>query len=1590
MTTIAEVLADMRARSTTTRELGDRFEVLMVSYLKTDPLYQQQFSDVWLWMNWTGREGKTDTGIDLVAKDREGDGYCAIQCKFYEPEHHLQKADLDSFFTASGKRPFTSRIIISTTDLWSKHGEDALSDQRIPVTRLRVQDLDQSAVDWGQFSPKAPTQLRLKARNQLRPHQIRALDDVLAGFEKHERGKLIMACGTGKTFTTLKIAERLARDKGVNHQTNVLFLVPSISLISQTLREWTTQCEMPLRSFAVCSDPKVGKRSESEDISTHDLALPATTDPRRLLARVGTTVRRAGLTVIFSTYQSIAVVAGAQEEGLAEFDLIVCDEAHRTTGVTLAGEDESAFVRIHDQSFVKSRRRLYMTATPRLYDDITKSSAAESSAVLCSMDDEALYGPEFHRLGFGKAVSEDLLSDYKVLILTVDEKYVARSFQSQVADENNEIKLDDAVKIIGCWNGLAKRSGGDADGFDFASDASPMRRAVAFSRSIRESELLTRTFNEVLGMFDDVDEDDLRCTVEHVDGKMNALLRNAKLDWLRGESEPNTCRILSNCRCLSEGIDVPSLDAVLFLNPRNSVVDVVQSVGRVMRKSPGKQYGYIILPVGIPSDVEPAKALSDNKRYKVIWQVLQALRAHDDRFNATINKIDLNKKKPDNIMVGTVGYDSDSGSAERAEQQMQIAFGILAEEWRDAIYAKIVTRVGERTYWEDWARDVSAIASRHRSRIKALLDAPGLPVRSEFEGFLQGLRQNLNESITEDQAIDMLSQHLITKPVFDALFEDYSFAQHNPVSQVMQKMVDALDVHSLEAEIDSLRGFYESVRMRAEGIDNAVGRQKIITELYEKFFKLAFPITAESLGIVYTPVELVDFIIKSVEATLRSEFDLSLADKDVHVLDPFTGTGTFIVRLLQSGLIEPSDLARKYANELHANEIVLLAYYIAAINIEATYHDITGSGYQPFEGIVLTDTFRMSEGGGSMDDIFFPENNERIRRQQKSQIRVILGNPPYSFGQANEKDDNKNLAYPVLDSRIRATYAARSSAGNSNRLYDSYIRAFRLASDRIGDRGIVGFVSNGSFIDSGSADGFRRTLCDEFSSIYCFNLRGNTRTSGEVARKEGGQTFGPASRTPIAITLLVKNPAATGSCRPHYHDIGDYLSREQKLEIVDGFGSIEQVPWQVITPDSNGDWVNLRSELFESFTPLGAKTDKTASALFRTYSMGVNTGRDAWVYNFSHSSVSETVNRMIDFYNEQTAAFAALVEAGAARATAEEVGDFIDRDPKRISWAANLREDLRKGKLAHFRADRIVPSMYRPYCKQWIYMDRQLNERVYQLPRLFPTPEHRNLIIVTSGAGSGARYSVLVTDEVPNLTLTGAGSPTQCFPLYWYQERGQDSSSRMFDVDAGSPADDHFVRRDAITDWALATYQSRYGEELAREDIFFYVYGILHSPEYKVRFAADLGKMIPRIPMVEDFWGFSEAGRKLAALHLGYESAEPYPVGSSQTEGLTPEQLRVTKMRFGSNGDRTTIVYNSFVTLSDIPLEAYEYEVNGRSAIEWIVDRYRVKVDKDSGILNDPNEWSEDPRYVLDLVKRIVTVSIGTVKIVGGLPALSF
>jgi predicted helicase len=1226
--------------------------------------------------------------------------------------------------------------------------------------------------------------------------------------------------------------------------------------------------------------------------------------------------------------------------------------------VTLAGNDESNFVRVHDNNFIKGSKRLYMTATPRIYAEASKAKAEEASAVLASMDNEEQYGQEFHRLNFGNAVSRGLLSDYKVLVLTVSEAQVSKSLQKILTD-GDELKLQDAIKIVGCYNGLRKRS---TNPDDFAVDTAPMRTAVAFSRSIKESKRIADLFGTVTKALnvEAKEKNGLIAEADHVDGTFNVMARNERLDWLKDTKTKNTVRVLSNARCLSEGVDVPALDAVLFLNPRDSQVDVVQSVGRVMRKSDGKQYGYVILPIAVPAGKSAEEALADNKNYKVVWQVLQALRAHDERFDALVNKIDLTGNAGGVIEIidaspGTGEGEWDGDSQQKDRDQVPL-FDFDFSDWKDAILAKIVQKVGERTYWENWAKDVAAIATDHISRITHLVDGADSKLALAFARFLKGIQDNLNPSISKRDAIEMIAQHLITKPVFDALFDGYAFTDLNPVSVSMNRMVSAIEESSMNLENESLEGFYESVRLRASGIDDAGAKQKIIKELYEKFFRIAFSGTSDRLGIVYTPNEIVDFVIQSTEDIMKNEFGKSIGDEGVQVLDPFTGTGTFVVRLLQSGIIPKTNLKSKFQNELHANELVLLAYYVAAVNIEETYHSLMGGDYLPFDGIVLTDTFQMAEGKDSLDvQGLFPENNSRAVLQNSQKIQVILGNPPYSIGQESVDDQNPNFKYEDLDASILGTYAARGNAGAKNSLYDSYIRAFRWASNRIEDRGVISFVTNGAWIDSRSADGFRDTLTKEFNSIYVLNLRGNARTQGEVRKREGGGVFGEGSRTPVAITLLVKNPASTERGVVHYIDIGDYLTREEKLAKVASGRSFSQMNAEKIIPDANLDWINKRDADYGNYIPLVSKDKSQREVIFEHYSSGVETSRDALAYNFSKEKVVGNMKRAVDLYNSCLDDPKSAVAAGNI-----------------LSWSRSLKNDLARGRYAQFDESNMRVSSYRPFTKQWLYFDKLFNEYRYKMTEYFPKGDEQTLVLCVTGQGSNSPFSALVTDLTPNRQFM---EKAMILPFSIPVNTEAEDRAVLFKSEHESAPN--------ISEWAVQTFSSKFGRALTRVEIFEYVYGVLNSKDYIERYAFDLRKDVPRIPLLKDFEEVIRIGRALIDLHLNYENLDEFGKKSelSRTE-------RIEKLRFGTNKDKSRIIVSSTETISDIPSEAFEYLVNGKPAIEWVMDRYQVRKDGYTAIVNDPNEW-ESAAYVSSLLRKVITLSLETNKLRSAFPELS-
>lgn len=1377
----------------------------------------------------------------------------------------------------------------------------------------------------------------------------------------------------------------------------------------------------------MCSDTKVGKGAE--DIASYDLEVPVSTNGNRLAEVFNTGKHSAGLHVVFSTYQSLPTVHDAQHNGLDDFDLVICDEAHRTTGVTLAGEDASNFVRIHEADYIKADKRLYMTATPKLFDDDVKDKAADHSAELASMDDEGVYGPEFHRLGFGEAVERGLLTDYKVLVMTVDEDVAAEALANA---PGQLVNLTTASAIIGAWNALAKRSGklqGTKDGFEV--NAKPMQRTVAFAKDIKHSKQIADSFPALVAAHQEslhehaaledisLHNTDVAVVAQHVDGTMNAMQRSSRINWLEADIAPTESRVLTNARCLSEGVDVPGLDSVIFFQPRNSMVDVVQSVGRVMRKAEGKDYGYIILPVAVPPGVSPSQALNDNTRFKVVWQILNALRAHDDRFNAKINSIALNEGNPDELpvvvdpvvkpkkpIVDPVPSPTDNPTD--ADTAKQIALFSL-ERWQEAIYTKLVDKVGSRTYWEDWADDVAKIAENQVTRITKLVDGADKHLRAEFDDFVDGLRNNLNDGIGEADAISMLSQHLITAPVFNALFDNHDFIENNPVAQVMQRMTDALQDAHLDSETESLEKFYDSVRVRASEVTSASGKQQVIKDLYERFFRKAFKKQAEALGIVYTPVEIVDFILRAADEVSRKHFGKGLSDEGVSILDPFAGTSTFMVRLLQSGLIKPEDMARKYANELFATEIMLLAYYVSAVNIETTYNALREEAaqrngaptpdYVSFTNIALADTFQVHEDGDIPDLNIFRENNATIERQKNAPINVVIGNPPYSVGQKSANDLNANQKYPSLDKRIADTYAAKSTATNKNSLYDSYLRAFRWATDRIGDQGIVAFVSNNGWIDGNAGAGVRLSMAEDFTDLYVFNLRGNSRTAGEHAKREGGNVFD--IRVGVSIAIGIKDESKQ-SFDLHYAELPDYSSKADKISAITS-ASIETLIWQTIEPNKEGDWLNQRSEEFETWPIIGDKKG-SSTTFFNIFSRGLESARDSWLYSFSTKAIGENVAVLKSTYTQ-------ALETIHPEQNAEE---FLKSEPwfvnpVRSKWSSSLQAQLDR-RVDINRNGYRTKSQYRPFCQQYVYFDEQLNHRRYQLPSMFPTPEHSNIGFIVMAPRDAAEFAVLATELIPDLsffTYTGqfftrfTWTPVDAEDGGLFGEGNVVKQGETSAYGQVGEVVDGYVRVDNITDEIKQIYRDALGGDVTGDGIFHFVYGKLHDPGYRTQYAADLKKMLPHIETPSsraEFDKFAAAGKELMELHVDYESVEPWPL-DIQVKGdeSNRETWRVQKMKWarrkdpetGKNvNDVTKLIYNKQVTISGIPAEADEYMLGSRSAVAWLIDRYQVKKDKASGIVNDPNDWADEvgnPRYIVDLIGKVTRVAMETVRIVDGL-----
>ncbi|MDD7725380.1 MAG: helicase-related protein, partial [Bacteroidales bacterium] len=1079
----------------------------------------------------------------------------------------------------------------------------------------------------------------------------------------------------------------------------------------------------------------------------------------------------------------------------------------------------------------------------------------------------------------------------------------------------------------------------------------------------------------------------------HVTGAMATNERERNLAIVRSPQK-GVANIVCNVNCLSEGVDVPALDAVIFLAAKKSPITLVQSVGRVMRRFAGKRYGYVIIPIICDFNANPEDAI-ERSEYSRVWDILQAMRSHDERIAAELSShtyqhvrvVNPNPPRPPR--------------PPRPNEDPVLPFSWPPIETTDLLYTKMVERCGDRLYWPLWSSKAGRIAQNFISRIGALLDE-GRYV-AEMDCFVAQLRECLNPSVTRAQAVEFLAQHLVSRPVFDAIFAAYDIAHNNPVSRAMEQMLQILEDQAFAQDREMLSDFQDNVRQVTHGLNSTAKRQEMIKTLYENFFKAAFPRVAEQLGIVYTPVECVDFIVRSVDHLLRRDFHSSIATPGVRLLDPFAGTGTFTARALAfiDECQDASDeaLELKYANDLFCNEIVPLSYYVADVNIETVFNGLprrANRPYIPFNGISLTDTFELAEPHAQQ--LLFPDetltsNTEAARALMdpaRGPITVIYGNPPYSVGQRSANDNAQNQSYPDLEKRIANTYAATGDATSKKALYDSYIKAFRWASDRIaanGDAGgIVAFISNGAWIDGNSQAGLRACFAREFHNVYVVNLRGNQRTSGELSRQEGGKIFGSGSRTPIAITILERLPGAAPSvCNIHYHDIGDYLSREEKLARLSDFASIANVPFTSITPNDRHDWINQRDGTFELLTPLAPmkKYDLGAKSWFVTHSLGIATAKDPFLYNFSKKTLCENVKRMIDFYNEERLRYTASDKSVTPQ-------DFVNRDDTKISWAANFFDYLCRNTAFEYKEAAITESLYRPFDVENFCYDKPLIQRTYQMTSLFPTPTSQNLVICVSGIGDNY-FSCLITDRIPDLHAVGS---CQCFPLYYYPAPAP-RQGNLFNPDAGLDAPE---RRSAISPYALHSLHAM-GINATPEDVFFYVYARLHDSEWRTRYADDLRKSLPRIalPASPDAFAADAApGRRLADIHLAH-TLTPQMDDSLPAAGVTVEGRSCPsghdpfdhfhlpdKMRFPARDDKSQIILSGRVAIRNIPPQAYLYTVNGKSPAEWVIERLAVRQDKKNSIINDPNLWAREhnqPDYILTTLLRAIATSLLTLKL---------
>jgi len=1507
-------------------EKGQLLELATKLYLEDEGF------TVYFWKEFASKNGFIiqDTGIDLVA-EKNGHLY-AVQCKNHSKD--ISWKDLGTFVGSLMLKNFNFKGGILVANKLTMEAERKIEEIKKDIITIPVSDIEE-------YLEKAQALLEgkqiEKERKELRPYQKEAIESVIKGFGSNDRGKLIMPPGTGKTLVSLRIAESFGKGS------LILFLCPSIALLDQSIKAWLRDSEIPINSYAVVSDAGVGK----DELNAKSLlSFPATTSTQELIEAFS--LDKDKLNVIFSTYQSLDVIKEAQILGLPEFDLILSDEAHRTAGVSK--KEETNFKLIHSNENIKGKKRLYMTATPKVFDvkgEEKRKIEEENLIKIFDMDDEEIFGPKFFEYSFRKAIEEGYLSNYRIVAMELDKKEVQKELYEYLISAGS-LDIDETTKLVG----LGRLVKGEV----YNEDGNPLdlkiKSGIVFTNRVSKSKQIAEEFSRI---FQEYYKTTPPAEVKHIDGNMSAFEKRNRIDWLKG-GDDNKAHILTNAKVLTEGIDVPALDFVAFLDSKESIVDIIQAVGRVIRKAEGKEFGLIFIPLVVDTEKKNIDEQVEKTSYKTMWQVIGALASLDSAFEAQIRHILIedggrngkDKDKDPNREILII----DKGNMKQKE---------LYEPIRRYLSAKIVKsfRLGS-IFLKDWAVETAEIAKALKDQIQIALEKDQ-SFRQKFEELREALSTVLNEGIEEQDTTDLIVQYILTKPIFDAVFE-----YKDRTDEILDSIFEYFK-HFLENNIKGLDKFYEEVQNRAKGLRNEEERQEFLRHLYTNFFNVAFKEKTDEAGIAYTPVPLVSFITKLVNYLTQKHFGKQLHDENVVLLEPFAGTGTFISLAIEN--MDPQKLEEKLQRkEIWANEILLLPYMAMTKNIESVISKKTGK-LIPFETALWTDSFalmeKLYERKTPQLPAIIPEKfKEMIEKQLKAKVNVIISNPPWRAGKENENEGRKNVEYKNLRKRINQTYvenAKNLGAGLPKSLYDTYMQALRMATDRI-EEGLIGFVLNSGWLKGLAGRGVRKVLREEFAEVYVYDLKGDARTSGEERRRQGENVFGDQSRAGVCLLFLVKKKDKKEPAKIYYKAVKDYAKRgEKEVELKEWEEKLDQIPWQEVIPNDEHDWIDQGDREFQNFVKLGDKNNKHDITVFHTYSSGLKTNRDGYAYNFSKDDLKNYMGRLIDTFNEH-------LEKVGEEITKENLEEKIEKDQRKIKWDGTLKNWLFRLKDKQiYKEDRVFSAFYRPFVPTQVYFDKVFNNSTYQLPSIFLTQNAENLAIAVSGKGS-AWFDTFITDRIVDF---GSMYNTQIFPLYTYT-----TENKLFDKT--------IQKQYNITDQALKHFQKALNDDsITKEDIFYYIFGVLSTPSYVEKFKNNLSKDLPRVPILDSFKDISKLGKQLAELQLNYGRYVSAVVMKDKEKPNLPEYSNlifegndsafdeyVEKVRVDKKNRE--IVINGKVKVQNIPEFAFECRVGNYPPIEWI-SRYLVKQeDKDTGIIWDPKIKIEE---FTDMVKKLIAFS---------------